>query len=139
VPPAVPPPAIPPIPAPPAPASLSLAATPNPPREAPAPSPDPARSDYFARLVALTRDHLDLLPASFLAGRRGQTVLSIVVLGDGTIGRISVKHSSGYPDIDTRIEQIVTAVGHFPPPPEWFQKPSVELDFNLAFPDALQQ
>ena len=58
---------------------------------------------------------------------------------DGTIGRIAVKRSSGYPDIDTRIEQIVTAVGRFPPLPERFQKPTLELDFNLIFPDALQQ
>jgi TonB family protein len=129
-----------PPPVPPTAASGQLAPTPNPaPREAAVPSPDPARSDYFDHLVALTRDHLDLLPVSFLAGRRGQTILSIVVQGDGTIGRISVKHSSGYPDIDTRIEQMVAAVGRFPPPPESFEKPSVELDFNLAFPDALQQ
>jgi TonB family protein len=121
-------------------ATLPTSATPIPaPREAQVPGPDPARSDYFAHLVALTRGHLDMLPAAFLAGRRGQTVLSVVVLGDGTIGRISVKRSSGYPDIDTRIEQIVAAVGRFPPPPESFQRPSVELDFNLTFPNALLQ
>ena len=104
------------------------------------PGPDPARSDYFDRLVALTRGHLDMLPRSFLAGRRGQTILSIVVLGDGTIGRISVKRSSGYPDVDARIEQIVAAVGRFPPLPASFGgQPSVELDFDLTFPNALQQ
>jgi TonB family protein len=108
-------------------------------RETQVPGPDTSRNDYFARLVALTRDHLNMLPAAFLAGRRGQTTLSIVVLGDGSIGRITVKRSSGYPDIDARIEQIVAAVGRFPPPPESFQRPSVELDFNLTFPDALQQ
>jgi TonB family protein len=121
------------------PAASQLAQTPNPsPHEAQTlPGPDQARSDYFSRLVALTRGHLDLLPSSFLAGRRGQTTLSIVVLSDGSIGRISVKRGSGYPDIDARIEQMVSAVGRFPAPPEWFPKPSIELDFNLIFPDAL--
>jgi len=124
--------------APPTPPASDPAATPNPP-QAQIPGPDPAQSDYFSRLAALTRDHLDLLPLAFLGERRGRTVLSIHVQGDGTIGRIAVKRSSGYPDIDTRIEQIVTAVGRFPPLPERFQKPNIELDFNLIFPDALQQ
>jgi protein TonB len=124
--------------APPTPAAPNSAATANPP-EAQTPGPDPAQSDYFSRLAALTRDHLDLLPLAFLGGRRGRTTLAIHVQGDGTIGQIAVKRSSGYPDIDTRIEQIVTAVGRFPPLPERFQKPDIDLDFNLVFPDALQQ
>jgi TonB family protein len=133
--------ATPPAPASPAPAARPPATPPNPaPREARVPGPDPARGDYFDRLVALTRAHLDLLPRSFLAGRRGQTVLSIVVIADGTIGRISLKRSSGYPDVDTRIEQIVAAVGRFPPLPASFGgTPSVELDFDLTFPNAIQQ
>jgi len=124
--------------APPTPAAPSAAATPTL-AEAQAPGLDPLQSDYFARLAALTRDHLDLLPLSFLGGRRGRTVLAIYVLGDGTIGRIAVKQSSGYSDIDTRIEQIVTAVGRFPPLPERLGKPNLELDLNLIFPDALKQ
>ena len=31
--------------------------------------------------------------------------------------------SSGYPDIDERVEQMVAAVGRFPPLPQWFQAP----------------
>jgi periplasmic protein TonB len=144
------PPAPPPEPPPRKPAAVTLtpAAPPTSPTPSPAapanpeaqmPGPDPTQSDYFSRLAALTRDHLDLLPLSFLGGRRGRTILSIHVQGDGTIGHIAVKRSSGYPDIDTRIEEIVTAVGRFPPLPERFQKPNIELDFNLIFPDALQQ
>ena len=125
--------------------TLALASPPQPagvavsrPAEAQSADAETAQSDYFSRLAALTRDHLDLLPLALLAGRRGQTTLSIYVLDDGTIGRIAVKHSSGYPDIDRRIEQIVTAVGHFPPLPQRIQRPNAELDFNLVFPDALQ-
>jgi TonB family protein len=153
------PPAADPAPAPPAPTPPVKIATaaprlvkPTPPVDpASRPSPAPAanaapsqapdetsESDYLAHLVALTRGHLDLLPVSFLAGRHGHTTLSVVVRDDGTIGRIAVKRSSGHPDIDARIEQMVVAVGRFPPPPGSFQRPAAELDFNLTFPDALQ-
>ena len=108
-------------------------------RAAAAPGPNASRGDYLDYLVTLTRGHFDLLPLSFLAGRRGRTILSVMVFEDGTISRVAVKHSSGYPDIDARIERMVAAVGRFPPVPDSFRKPSVELDFNLAFPDALQQ
>jgi len=129
----------PPIPAPPSQTAPALTATVEASaQEAPTVEQDTARSDYFARLVTLTRGHLDLLPVSFLAGRRGQTILSVAISGDGTIGRIAVKRSSGYADIDTRIEQMVAAVGRFPPPPGWLRQPIVELDFNLTFPEALQ-
>jgi TonB family protein len=96
------------------------------------------QGDYFSYLVTLTRRHSDLLPMSFLAGRRGETILSVVVLGDGTIGRIAVKRSSGYPDIDARIEQMVAAVGRFPPPPQRYQGSLLDMDFRLAFPNGLE-
>ena len=94
--------------------------------------------DYLKYLVSLTRAHLDMLSYTFLAGRRGETILSVVVVEDGTIGRISVKRSSGYPDIDAKIEEMVRAVGRFPPVPDAFQKPAVELDFTMPFPDGIQ-
>ncbi|HEV8680885.1 MAG TPA: energy transducer TonB [Stellaceae bacterium] len=139
--------AAPPPPTPLAPAAPAAAAAASPPqqasnpapREPGAPGPSASRGDYLDYLVTLTRGHFDLLPLSFLAGRRGRTILSVLVFEDGTISRVSVKHSSGYPDIDARIGQMVVAVGRFPPVPDSFRKPSVELDFNLAFPDALQQ
>ena len=140
----------PPAPAPPAPTPPALALpapavsqpqpAPNPaPSEARVPGSDTGRGDYLNYLVTLTRGHFDILPLSFLAGRRGRTILSVVVFEDGTIGRIAVKRSSGYPDIDARISQMVAAVGRFPPVPQSFQRPSVELDFDLTFPDALQR
>ena len=46
------------------------------------------------------------------------------VLGDGTIARITVSQSSGYPDIDARVIQMVAAVGRFPPLPPWIDQPS---------------
>ncbi len=148
----------PPPPPPPLPAVHVAASTAAPPRPnvpaagiiaaasaAPIATPRPAavsgtgHGDYLNQLVVLTRGHLDILPLSFLAGRRGRVTLSVLVIEDGTVGRISVKHSSGYPDIDARIEQMVSAVGRFPPVPAALPHPSVVLDFDMSFPDALQQ
>jgi TonB family protein len=95
--------------------------------------------DYFAQLEQLTRPYLYMLSPTFLAGRRGRTTLTIVVADDGTIGHIGVKLSSGYPDIDARIEQMVAAVGRFPPPPPQLRRPGTDLDFNLVFPEVLAQ
>jgi len=108
-------------------------------REAQVPGSDATSGDYLDYLVTLTRGHLDMLPLAFLAGRHGRTTLSVLVFEDGSISRVAVKRGSGYPDIDARIEQMVAAVGRFPPVPESFRRPSVELDFNMIFPDALQQ
>jgi len=103
------------------------------------PGPAATRDEYLAYLVALTRRHFDLLPLSMVGTRRGITTLTIRVLEDGTVARISVAQSSGYPDIDERIERMVAAVGRFPPLPQWFQGPSMELRLRLQFPEALER
>ena len=101
--------------------------------------PPATRDEYLAHLANLTRRHLDLLSLSLLAGRRGMTALSILVLGDGTIARISVAQSSGYPDIDRQVERMVAAVGRFPPLPQWIQESSLDLVFRIQFPEALER
>ena len=142
---AVPPPpkpsAPPPAPAPKPTVAVSLGSAETQARAAvpPVPGSGTGRGDYLDYLVTLTRGHFDILPLAFLAGRHGRTTLSVLVLEDGTIGSITVKHSSGYPDIDAKIEQMVAAVGRFPPPPDSYQRPAAALDFNLTFPDALQR
>jgi protein TonB len=99
--------------------------------------PPATRDEYLAHLANLTSHHLDLLSLSLLAGRRGTTLLSILVLGDGTIARISVAQSSGYPDIDRQVERMVAAVGRFPPLPQWIQGSTLDLVFRVQFPEAL--
>ena len=96
------------------------------------------RDEYLAYLVSLTRQHIGLLPMSFIAGRRGETVVSVVVYDNGRIGALSVIRSSGYPDIDQRIEQMIAAVGKFPPLPQWYQGNAVQLELTLKFPEALE-
>ena len=128
-------------PTPPAkPAAKPAVVTPHPPKPQPArprviPGPDATRDEYLAYIAGLINRHKDLIAPGALGGRRGVAVISITVLGNGTIARIAVKRGSGYPDIDARIEQMITAVGRFPPLPQWIQAPSVMLDFHRVFPD----
>jgi periplasmic protein TonB len=108
------------------------------PRPARFPGPSATKDEYLAYLVYLTRKHLNLLPMSMIAGRRGETVINILVLDNGTLARVDVGASSGYPDIDQRVEAMIRAVGRFPPLPQWFQGPSMELEFMLKFPEAME-
>ncbi len=101
--------------------------------------PAASRDEYLAYLVALTRQHIDLLPRSVIGDRHGETVISLVIHDNGVIGPLSVMQSSGYPDIDHRVEQMIVAVGRAPPLPQWFQGNAMELVFKLKFPEALEQ
>jgi outer membrane biosynthesis protein TonB len=101
--------------------------------------PSATRDEYLAYLVQLTRQHIDLLPMSVIGDRHGETVISVVVYDSGEIGPLGVVRSSGYSDIDHRIEQMVAAVRKFPPLPQWYQGKAVQLELTLRFPDALER
>jgi TonB family protein len=101
--------------------------------------PAATRDEYLAYLVTLTKQHLDLLPRSVIGTRRGETAVLVAVQLDGLISRISIARSSGYPDIDQRIVQMVSAVHKFPPVPQAFQGNTIELELRLRFPDALER
>jgi len=103
------------------------------------PGPAATRDEYLAYVHSLIRQHYNLLPLAMVGGRRGETRVEFVVLDDGTIAMIRVRQSSGWPDIDARVEQMIAAVHHVPPLPQWFQGPSMALILNLPFPDALQE
>jgi TonB family protein len=109
------------------------------PRSAPHIGPAAARDEYCARALAMTLRHIDLLPLSLIGARSGDTIVSIRVLGDGTINSVKVARSSGYPDIDARIEKMVLAVGQYPPLPKWIPGPSMDFDFSLHFPHPLER
>ena len=108
-------------------------------RQAKYPGPSASRDEYLAYLAVLTRRHSGLLTSSFLAGRRGITVVAVLVLDNGTVARVGVAQSSGYPDIDRKVEEIIRAVGRFPPLPQYVQGPSWALKFFFPFPDALSE
>ena len=71
------------------------------------------KGDYYNYLVTLTKQHYDVLPLSYLAGRRGHTMLSIVVLEDGTIGRISIKQRKAQQGQHVLPSQIPSATTKF--------------------------
>jgi periplasmic protein TonB len=103
------------------------------------PGPAATRDEYLAYVHSLIRQHYNLLPLSMVGGRRGLTLVEFIVDDDGTIAMIKVRQSSGYPDIDERVEQMVLAVRRVPPLPQWFQGTSMGLILSLPFPDALRE
>ena len=108
-------------------------------RRAKYPGPAATRDEYLAYVHSLIRQHYNLLPLAMVGGRRGETQVEFVVLDDGTIGAIRLRQSSGWQDIDARVELMIAAVRRVPPLPQWFQGPSMALVLNLPFPDALRE
>lgn len=100
--------------------------------------PDAIRDEYCAQALSLTLRHIGLLPRSLTGAREGATVLAIHVLGDGTIEGVRVAQSSGYPDIDGRVEQMVLEVGRYPPLPPWMGQ-SMDFTFQMHFPNRWQR
>jgi len=109
------------------------------PRRGKFPGPAATRDEYLAYMHSLIRQHYNLLPLSTLGNRRGMTVIEFVVLDDGKIALMKVRRSSGYPDIDNRVAEMVGAVGRFPPLPQWFQGIAMPFEFGFPFPEALRE
>jgi TonB family protein len=103
------------------------------------PGPAATRDEYLAYMHSLIRQHYNLLSQAMLGERRGMTVIEFVVLDDGKIALLKVRRSSGYPDIDNRVAEMVAAVGHFPPLPQWFQGLAMPFEFGFPFPEALRE
>ena len=109
------------------------------PRRARFPGPAATRDEYLAYMHSLIRQHYNLLTHAALGDRRGMTVVEFVVLDDGKIALVKVRRSSGYPDIDSRVAEMIEAVGHFPPLPQWFQGLAMPFEFGFPFPEALRE
>jgi TonB family protein len=109
------------------------------PRRARFPGPAATRDEYLAYMHSLIRQHYNLLSPAALGERRGMVVVEFVVLDDGKIALVKVRRSSGYPDIDNRVAEMVAAVGRFPPLPQWFQGLAMPFEFGFPFPDALRE
>jgi protein TonB len=101
--------------------------------------PAAIRDEYCARLLSLTLRNIGLLPLSAIGARHGQTSVQFRVTGDGTLNSVKVVQSSGYPDIDVRVAQMVLAVGRFPPLPQWIRGEWMDFTFDLRFPHPSQR
>jgi TonB family protein len=109
------------------------------PRRARFPGPAATRDEYLAYMHSLIRQHYGLLSSTEVGGRRGMVVVEFLVLDDGKIALVKVRRSSGYPDIDNRVAEMIAAVGRFPPLPQWFQGLAMPFEFGFPFPDALRE
>jgi TonB family protein len=109
------------------------------PRRGRFPGPAATRDEYLAYMHSLIRQHYNMLPTAMLGDRRGMTVIEFVVLDDGKIALLKIRRSSGWPDIDSRVAEMVAAVGHFPPLPQWFQGLAMPFEFGFPFPEALRE
>jgi periplasmic protein TonB len=105
-------------------------------RHAKTPGPAATRDEYLAYAFMLVRRHFYLLPRSQIGDRRGEAIIGFVVHDDGRISELQVDRSSGYGDIDQKAEEMIVAVGRFPPLPQWFQGEAIRLEFHLEFPTA---
>jgi len=103
------------------------------------PGPAATRDEYLAYMHSLIRQHYNLLSPATLGERRGMTVVEFVVLDDGKIALVKIRRSSGFPDIDSRVAEMISAVGHFPPLPQWFQGLAMPFEFGFPFPEALRE
>ncbi len=109
------------------------------PRRARFPGPAATRDEYLAYMHSMIRQHYNLLSPAALGNRSGMTVIEFVVLDDGKIALMKVRRSSGYPDIDKRVSDMIAAVGRFPPLPQWFQGLAMPFEFGFPFPEALRE
>jgi protein TonB len=99
--------------------------------------PEATRDQYLASVYKLATEHLRVLSREAIGGRQGVTTLGIQVLQNGNIAWITIDRSSGYPDIDRQVQQVIESIGRFPSLPEHFGAPSVHLVYSLRFPEGL--
>jgi TonB family protein len=109
------------------PAAMSL-------HQAKIPGPSATRDEYVNYCFMLIQRHAGLLSPMAIGNRRGEAVIVFEVHDDGRISAIEVGQSSGYPDIDHRVEEMVAAVGRFPPLPQWFQGDAFHFTLTQIFP-----
>jgi protein TonB len=116
------------LPAPAAPSQTASAATPVP---APIPSPE-VSAGYRALLSAWLESHKRYPEASRQRGEEGNAVLRFEVDRSGHILDYAVIKSSGYPDLDESIEQMMRGAT-LPPFPAGMPLPRMEVSVTIRF------
>lgn len=115
-------------PAPVAPPQTALAATPVP---APVPSPE-ASAGYRALLSAWLESHKRYPEAARQRGEEGRAVLRFTVERSGRVVDSAVVTSSGYPDLDEAIEEMMRGAT-LPPFPAGMPQPRMEVSITIRF------
>jgi len=125
-----------PVPAPPAqtpppavaPPQTASAATPVP---APAPSPE-VSAGYRALLSAWLENHKRYPDTARQRGEEGRAVLRFEVDRSGRVIDYAVAKSSGYPDLDASIEEMMRSAV-LPPFPAGMTQPRIEVSVTIRF------
>jgi periplasmic protein TonB len=116
------------VPSPQAPPQTASAATPMP---APAPSPE-ASAGYRALLSAWLESHKRYPDAARQRGEEGRAVLRFSVDHSGRVLDYAVASSSGYPDLDQSIEEMMRGAT-LPPFPTGISQPRMEVSVTIRF------
>jgi protein TonB len=114
--------------APAAPPQTTSAATPVP---APVPSPE-ASAGYRALLSAWLESHKRYPDASRQRGEEGNAVLRFEVDRGGHVIEYAVTKSSGYPDLDASVEEMMRSAT-LPPFPAGMPQPRMEVSVTIRF------
>jgi protein TonB len=124
-----------PAPAPPQPAPAALAA----PQTAYAPAPAPARAPsaevspgYRGLLSAWLESHKRYPDSARQRGEEGRAVLRFAVDRSGRVIDFAVTQSSGYPDLDASIEQMMRGAV-LPPFPASMTQPRIDVSVTIRF------
>ncbi len=123
-----PPPQLPTAPAPSAPPQTAMAATPVP---APVPSPE-ASVGYRALLSAWLESHKRYPDAARQRGEEGRAVLRFSVDRSGRVLDFAVTSSSGYPDLDQSVEEMMRGAT-LPPFPAGMPQPEMQVSVTIRF------
>jgi protein TonB len=115
-------------PAPAAPPQTAMAATPMP---APVPSPE-ASAGYRALLSAWLESHKRYPDAARQRGEEGNAVLRFEVDRSGRVIDYTVTKGSGYPDLDTSVEEMMRGAT-LPPFPAGMPQPRMEVSVTIRF------
>ncbi len=121
----------------PAPARLAPVAAPRtaftPPAPAPAPAPSAAISPGYSALLSEWLESHKRYPESAREhGEEGRAVLRFVVEHSGRVAESAVAKSSGYPDLDAALEEMMRGAT-LPPFPAGMDQPSVEVSVTIRF------
>lgn len=122
------PPQVPAAPAPSAPPQTAMAATPMP---APVPSPE-ASAGYRALLSAWLESHKRYPDTARQRGEEGRAVLRFSVDRSGRVIDFAVTSSSGYPDLDQSVEEMMRGAS-LPPFPAGMPQREMQISVTIRF------
>jgi TonB family protein len=87
---------------------------------------------YEEYLIYLIR-HIGLLPLEVVGNRYGETRIGVFIRDDGAIMRVVILQSSGYSDLDLRVQKMVAAVERLPPLAQHMQRPGAQFELTVNF------